>query len=36
MAGPKFTFKSPLTIDTSNSVIGKVKGVTFTVREFVP
>ena len=34
MAGPKFTFKSPLTIDTSNSVIGKVKGVTFTVREF--
>ena len=34
MAGPKFTFKSPLTIDTSNNVIGKVKGVTFTVREF--
>ena len=24
MAGPKFTFKSPLTIDTSNNVIGKV------------
>ncbi len=34
MAGPKLTFKSPLTIVTLNSVIGKVKGVTYTVREF--
>ena len=34
MAGPKFTFKSPLTIDTSNNFIGKVKGNAFSTREF--
>ena len=32
MSAPKFIFKNPLTLDTSN-VTGKVKGNTFSTRE---
>ena len=34
MSAPKFIFKNPLTLDTSN-VTGKVKGVAFTTKEFL-
>ena len=34
MSAPKFIFKNPLTLDTSN-VTGKVKGNTFSTREFL-
>ena len=34
MSAPKFIFKNPLTLDTSN-VTGKVKGITFSTREFL-
>ena len=34
MSAPKFIFKNPLTLDTSN-VTGKVKGVAFSTKEFL-
>ena len=34
MSAPKFIFKNPLTLDTSN-VTGKVKGNVFSTREFL-